>query len=121
MATDSLPDEERGFYRVEKTDDPGECLNCKQHCAMWTIVFNDGDDPTEIGQSWGDREMADDICDLMNMAFEAGLEHVVNNAEEEKLVAFFRSPEGDKLGREGDYDNLSPAETAIRAMRKVLT
>lgn len=36
--------------------------------------------------------------------------------EEQKLVRFFRTLEGDGLGRRGDYDNLSPAETAIRAM-----
>ncbi len=38
-------------------------------------------------------------------------------SEEQKLVEFFRSPEGDQLGRDGDYDHLTPAETAIRAMR----
>ena len=38
--------------------------------------------------------------------------------EEQKLVAFFRSEEGDELGRAGDYDGLSPAETAIRAMKE---
>ena len=37
--------------------------------------------------------------------------------EEEKLVAFFRSKEGDALGRAGNYDHFTPAETAIRAMR----
>lgn len=40
--------------------------------------------------------------------------------EEKKLVAFFKSGEGDSLGREGDHDNLTPAETAIRAMRKLI-
>lgn len=37
--------------------------------------------------------------------------------ELDKLIAFFQSPEGDELGRAGDYDNLSPADTAIRAIR----
>ena len=41
------------------------------------------------------------------------------DTEEAKLVAFFRSPEGDWLGRNGDYDGLSPAETAIRAIRRL--
>lgn len=41
----------------------------------------------------------------------------IHPTEEEKLVAFFRSKEGADLGRDGDYDNLSPAETAIRAIR----
>ncbi len=40
-------------------------------------------------------------------------------SEEAKLVAFFRSPEGEALGQQGDHDNLSPAETAIRAMRRL--
>jgi hypothetical protein len=62
------------FYRVEDTGDPGECLNCKQACTMWTIVYDEDGEPTEIGQSWGDRETADDICDLMNMAYVEGQE-----------------------------------------------
>lgn len=41
-------------------------------------------------------------------------------SEYEKLVAFFRSQEGAELGRQGDHDNLSPAETAIRAMRALM-
>lgn len=38
-------------------------------------------------------------------------------SDTKKLVAFFRSAEGDELGRDGDYDNLCPADTAIRAIR----
>lgn len=40
--------------------------------------------------------------------------------EEQKLVDFFRSLEGDALGREGDDHNWTPAETAIYFMRKYL-
>lgn len=40
--------------------------------------------------------------------------------EKQKLVDFFRSDEGDELGRAGDHDNLTPAETAIRAMRELI-
>ena len=40
-------------------------------------------------------------------------------SEMSKLVRFFRSREGDALGRDGDHDNLSPADTAIRAMRRL--
>lgn len=36
-----------------------------------------------------------------------------------KLIDWFRSPEGDTLGRNGDIDNLSPADCAIRAMREL--
>lgn len=41
-------------------------------------------------------------------------------SEEQKLVDFFRSEEGSLLGSQGDHDNLTPAETAIRAMQKLL-
>lgn len=40
------------------------------------------------------------------------------NAEERKLVEFFRSTEGERAGRDGDHDGLSPADTAIREMRR---
>lgn len=36
-----------------------------------------------------------------------------------KLIDWFRSPEGDTLGRNGDIDNLTPADCAIRAMREL--
>lgn len=39
--------------------------------------------------------------------------------EEEKLVDYFRSDEGCTLGRLGDLKGLSPAETAIMAMREL--
>lgn len=42
------------------------------------------------------------------------------NAEERKLVEFFRSPEGAQIGVDGDHDGLSPADTAIRAIRRGL-
>lgn len=35
-----------------------------------------------------------------------------------KLIEFFRG-EGSQLGNDGDHDGLSPADTAIRAMRKM--
>jgi hypothetical protein len=39
---------------------------------MWTI---NGPDTFPIGTSWADRETANDICDLMNMAYTAGYEN----------------------------------------------
>jgi hypothetical protein len=42
------------------------------------------------------------------------------NAEERKLVEFFRTPEAGILASEGDADNISPAECAIRAMRRLI-
>jgi hypothetical protein len=41
------------------------------------------------------------------------------NAEERKLVEFFRSSEGSFLASAGDADNISPADCAIRAMRRL--
>lgn len=40
-------------------------------------------------------------------------------SEEQKLVDFFRG-DGADLGVMGDYYNMTPAETAIRAMRVML-
>lgn len=109
-------------YRVEQDDLGGEspCKHCG-HGQFWTIVSGTGETEVGVGTSWGDQSLAVDICDLMNDAYDAGREaDPLANAEEAKLVAFFRSKEGDKLGRDGDYDNLSPAETAIRAMRELI-
>ena len=61
------------FYRVEKSGNGNGGCQCER-CEMWTVVFNDGE-LTEIGTSWQGvegREAADDVCDLMNMAFDAG-------------------------------------------------
>jgi hypothetical protein len=46
------------------------------HCGIgtyWTIT----DGECEIGTAWQDEELAIDICDLMNMAYELGAEEVV--------------------------------------------
>lgn len=37
--------------------------------------------------------------------------------ELDKLISFFRTTEGDAIGRQGDHDGTTPAVTAIRAMR----
>jgi hypothetical protein len=55
-------------FKVEK--DVSGCPQCG-HGDMWTIVGPHG---TQIGQSWGDQELVEDICQYMNEAFEAGLE-----------------------------------------------
>lgn len=67
--------EEKGFYRVEEQIRSESECKCPG-CVLWTIVFDDPE-PTEIGTAWqGDegKEVAEDICDLMNMAFDAGRE-----------------------------------------------
>jgi hypothetical protein len=78
--TDSQPDQlstdENTFYRVELTATGQPACQCA-NCQLWTVAYDDGE-PTEIGTSWeGDdgKEAAQDVCDLMNMAFAAGLEH----------------------------------------------
>jgi hypothetical protein len=44
------------------------------------------------------------------------------DAENDKLVAFFNTPEGfSQFGNNGDYQNWTPAETAIAAMRDLIT
>lgn len=61
------------FYRVVE-DPPGEgCAHCG-HGKHWTIVSGEGDAEIGIGTAWGDQELAQDICELMNMAFDAGEE-----------------------------------------------
>ena len=67
--------DEQGFYRVEKELTPGQC-ECPA-CLYWTIVYDGKDEPMGISTSWqgeAGRETAGDICDLMNMAYDAGRE-----------------------------------------------
>jgi hypothetical protein len=62
------------YYRVEPSDTGGSAC---EHCGRggyWTIIYGPDGDETEIGTAWEDRGLADDICDLMNMAFDAGME-----------------------------------------------
>lgn len=64
------------YYRVEESPRAADACQC-ENCKLWTVAYDDGE-PTEIGTSWqgeAGREAAGDICDLMNMAFDAGLEH----------------------------------------------
>ena len=69
------------FYRVEeqlRSEAECKCSNC----VMWTVVYDDRGEPTEIGTSWqGDdgREAAENVCDLMNMAYARGMENCTPN------------------------------------------
>lgn len=63
------------------------------------------------------KELERDLATVNRRLSQSGIER---NAEEIKLIAFFNTAEGDDLGRGGDYDNLTPAETAIRAMKKLI-
>lgn len=70
-----IPDDPPFFYRVEEQERSDTQCRCPE-CLMWTVVYNDGE-PTEIGTSWqgeAGKEAAEDVCDLMNMAFDAGRE-----------------------------------------------
>lgn len=79
MKNDSLtPDQnitERDVYGiayrvvVDENHRPS-CPHCK-HDTFYTIADADG---VYIGTSWGDEETVQDICDLLNMAFNAGRE-----------------------------------------------
>ncbi len=61
------------YYRVDVADGHKGCEHCKAG-TFWTIVYTEDGEPIEIGTSWGDEELAQDICDLMNMAYDAGVE-----------------------------------------------
>ena len=63
------------YYKVKMAAGEDGCSHCGAG-KMWAIVYVEHGDTeeTEIGQTFGDRHLADDICDLMNMAYEAGLE-----------------------------------------------
>jgi hypothetical protein len=63
-------------YRVEKIDNGSECEHCNRG-TYWTVVSGHGDDETEIGQSFADKELTEDICDHMNYAFDAGRESLL--------------------------------------------
>lgn len=64
------------FYRVVEDVSLGNDEGCKHcgHGTYWTVVSGTGDDEVGIGTSWGYKELADDVCDLMNDAFIAGQE-----------------------------------------------
>lgn len=69
--------EQSDFFRVEEQErDPGAC-QCPG-CKLWTVAYEDGE-PTEIGtayQGGAGKEAAEDVCDLMNMAYDLRGEEV---------------------------------------------
>lgn len=54
-----------------ETNDPYRVVMDKD-VPQWTI---EGPGSERVGQTWGDKELTQDICELMNMAFDAGEEH----------------------------------------------
>lgn len=74
--------EEPRHYRVVEDDFSDGCKHCG-HGKHWTISSGEGEDEIATGTSWGDRSLADDICDLMNDAYEAGRAQTESSAEPE--------------------------------------
>lgn len=75
MADQNKADDQQ-FYRVEEVIRSKSDCACPA-CVMWTVVCDEDGEPTEICTSWqGEegKETAEDICDLMNMAFARGIE-----------------------------------------------
>lgn len=68
-----VPD--NSYYQVKMAAGEDGCAHCGAG-KMWAIVYveHGQTEETEIGQTFGDHGLAEDICDLMNMAYEAGLE-----------------------------------------------
>ena len=76
MRPDHPSEEDVIFYRVEQKTSASAGCEC-ENCKCWTVCYNDGTEDVEIGTSWqgeDGREQASDICDLMNMAYNAGIE-----------------------------------------------
>lgn len=64
----------RDHYRVDVAADTCGCRFCGAG-KMWTVIYTQEDgEIVEIGSAWGDEELVGDICELMNMAFDAGTE-----------------------------------------------
>jgi hypothetical protein len=61
----------KAAYRVEAEEGKG-CTTCGAGC-LWTIV---GPDEVAESTSWGDRDMAELICEAMNDAYEQGVKSV---------------------------------------------
>jgi len=112
---ESRTEEQDAYKAILETE---ACARCHEG-ETWTVKGPDG---LCIGQSWaGDEAECNSLetAEMLNGAYCLGQQSKVSNAEEDKLVAFFRSAEGDSLGRDGDADGLTPAETAIRAIREL--
>jgi hypothetical protein len=72
-------------YRVEEQARSKTDCNCP-NCVMWTIVWDEPGEPVEIGTAWQGEDgkfSAEDVCDLMNMAYDAGTERSAVNGSGE--------------------------------------
>jgi len=76
----SQADELQDFYRVALSANDDACTQCG-HGAYYTIVYKDGDEDVEIGSAWADADLAENICELMNMAYDCGAESTLDDVE----------------------------------------
>jgi hypothetical protein len=72
-----IPD--TSHYRVDVADATG-CVTCGAG-RYWTVVSGEGEDTIAIGTHLADQELTEDICDLMNMAYEAGKKAAADTGE----------------------------------------
>lgn len=108
-------------YRIAVAKGLDACDKCG-HGTRWGFEVTGGDGRwTSLSPNIrvDDRDFAGLIVTALNYAYDHGKDCATDDTEQQKLVAFFKG-DGEKLGAEGDYDRLSPADTAIRAMRRLL-
>jgi hypothetical protein len=80
-------------FRVIVDDEP--CKACGKG-AFYTVVSGEGEEECGVGSSWADQETAQDICDLMNMAYDAGVQ---DGVEVEDIENGFASDASDEPPR----------------------
>lgn len=69
---ESVKSSEKQFYRVVIDENTATCRHCGNG-RHWSVAYTDDDsEEVMIGTSWGDEETTQDICDLMNMAYDKG-------------------------------------------------
>lgn len=73
--TRAAPDADlQGRFRVEIADGAAGCGHCGAG-AMYTVVYNDVDgEECQISTSYQEREVAESICEVMNIAYELGFD-----------------------------------------------
>ena len=113
---DRTEEQDNTFYKVKKSENHvGGCQHCG-HDVMWTITYTElvGEAPEEIeiGTSWQGEEgleLAEDICELMNMAFDAGQE-----SRQETITGLC-----DRLDRINNLTRPRPAKDPYKTLRDI--
>lgn len=70
-------------YWVER-DEEG-CPSCG-HDATWQVVHREGTEEVAESTSWEDKEFAEDLAEMLNIAFERGLEARINAGEDTRAT-----------------------------------